>query len=900
MKPKQITESVIAKLMGLDELPPQQPVQKKPRVLSENYLRRVSSIGVREKNSEPNSCRLSSEEQKDHIEVFQILETLKRHKHRSMSVEKRKIRSSSPGAKVMFRREEFKEFKQSTDVSEDMKLQSSKECHDAQEVIDSKTDNFPKYFQEPEFTKKANNLQGIPHYLQPGLITFVWPLCPSDCRDIGRSRKFWRPSEQGYARKIEDGLGTYSCRKLGLDVANEFLGSQLDLNDGSCLPTTRIVVLKPKPGKAHNAGRYFSSTGAIEVFHSVDRNHEEILNVQNENLYAEVKERKKMDCDSRPARSRSRFSKQISRRMGHGINSISTKAQASEIRGSDNLPKESELMIPSLPVFSDRKNQFHCPDEPYLAREAKKQISERWKTTKKFQQVELVSRCKTLGEMLAIPDCEARPKQFACNPDNYDQVVPDSGGVNSNTPLGTRSLEFRDGGHVRDLPKSRSLLVNFNTVAGPKTMTRHKSLRKSSCMISPSIPHLVSENNNSADAVYALQNELENKIEVSNSHGRSSSFLGSSGQNYQTLQDPWVTQGGHKNEGSDGDLSEKNYEVCKSSMSNISSTNVVVNSPADAEIAVPKRSLSYHELLELEPNNCVSLVKDEYSSRDPPTSTQQDISNGISEIESVSSHCSGTDGDPESLMSIEEAYQPSPDSVLEPLFKKEISSTSDCFESVHASLHGLQSHLELMKSEASETYSEGSGMMVSSDEDSGEGGSMDDSDENDKTRFFRAEESRDFSYLVNVLSEAGFDSRNLKMGFDSWHSQEYPISPLVFETLEKKFGEQTSWKRFERRLLFDRINSGLIEILQPSMGVPTWTKPVARRFSFSMGQEMIEEELWMLLVAEEKEASKESGKVLGKDDKWLELSDDVQIIGIEIENCLMDELVADVVSMESF
>jgi hypothetical protein len=67
-----------------------------------------------------------------------------------------------------------------------------------------------------------------------------------------------------------------------------------------------------------------------------------------------------------------------------------------------------------------------------------------------------------------------------------------------------------------------------------------------------------------------------------------------------------------------------------------------------------------------------------------------------------------------------------------------------------------------------------------------------------------------------------------------------------------------------------------------------------------MGQEMIEEELWMLLVAEEKEASKESGKVLGKDDKWLELSDDVQIIGIEIENCLMDELVADVVSMESF
>ena len=174
----------------------------------------------------------------------------------------------------------------------------------------------------------------------------------------------------------------------------------------------------------------------------------------------------------------------------------------------------------------------------------------------------------------------------------------------------------------------------------------------------------------------------------------------------------------------------------------------------------------------------------------------QDISNRIPEIESVSSHCSGTDGDPESLMSMEDAYQPSPDSVLEPLFKKEISFTSDCFESISASLHGwctgsaslelhrfsfflnffaylipcllihlwflgLRSHLELVKLEASEKYSEGSGMMVSSDEDSGEGGSVDDSDENDKARVFRAEESRNFSYLVDVMSEAGFDNRNL-------------------------------------------------------------------------------------------------------------------------------------------
>ena len=66
----------------------------------------------------------------------------------------------------------------------------------------------------------------------------------------------------------------------------------------------------------------------------------------------------------------------------------------------------------------------------------------------------------------------------------------------------------------------------------------------------------------------------------------------------------------------------------------------------------------------------------------------QDISNRISEIESVSSHCYGTDADPESQISFEDAYQLSPDTVLEPLFKKDISSPYDCFESVDSSLHG--------------------------------------------------------------------------------------------------------------------------------------------------------------------------------------------------------------------
>lgn len=51
METKQHKDSVIARLMGLDDEPPQQTIHKRQRVLSENYLRRSASIGIREGSS---------------------------------------------------------------------------------------------------------------------------------------------------------------------------------------------------------------------------------------------------------------------------------------------------------------------------------------------------------------------------------------------------------------------------------------------------------------------------------------------------------------------------------------------------------------------------------------------------------------------------------------------------------------------------------------------------------------------------------------------------------------------------------------------------------------------------------------------------------------------------------
>ncbi|CAA3033729.1 Hypothetical predicted protein [Olea europaea subsp. europaea] len=45
---------------------------------------------------------------------------------------------------------------------------------------------------------------------------------------------------------------------------------------------------------------------------------------------------------------------------------------------------------------------------PSISRKAVKRLSERWKTSHKYQDMEMVAKASTLGEMLAIPDRETK------------------------------------------------------------------------------------------------------------------------------------------------------------------------------------------------------------------------------------------------------------------------------------------------------------------------------------------------------------------------------------------------------------------------------------------------------------------------------------------------------------
>lgn len=204
--------------------------------------------------------------------------------------------------------------------------------------------------------------------------------------------------------------------------------------------------------------------------------------------------------------------------------------------------------------------------------------------------------------------------------------------------------------------------------------------------------------------------------------------------------------------------------------------------------------------------------------------------------------------------------------------------------------------LELLNSKSEETNSECSGMNVSSDGDNEHGSSTDVVPKDDKKlwEMSRPQESRDFSYLVDVLDGANLCDRNLDSLYEMWLPTEYPMDPSLFEVLENKYGKQASWLKSDRRLLFDRIHCGLKEIMDSFMDIQISGKPLRRRFHPTLRRDDIEEELWILLFDHENEVSKDlSEKALGREMKWLELGDEISIISREIEEALFNELVAE-------
>ncbi|KAF5207175.1 putative methyl-coenzyme M reductase II subunit gamma [Thalictrum thalictroides] len=910
METRRRPPSVIARLMGLDALPPQQPIKRQQKKFSENYQKKTASIGYLDKRSsyEGRSSRRSNSQPEEFKDVFEVSESSMSKKHPNLLQE---------GMANLRRNENELEFVRQTfmDVkrfSTDEKLQQSKEYHDALDVLYSNKDLLLKFLQEPDslFTKHLHDLHDVPSPPQPGHIRV---LQSSNAHGNLRT-KIGKSSEQSHGsssiQKHEQGI----THRKNVYIPSKVSKSRAHEKDDTCQLPTRIVVLKPNLKKVQNAVRPLSSPESTGGFHSGHRKKKKFGSSENFDSFQDVEHQRDSTFDvelvKHTTRGSREIAREITRQMRHSLSSGSKMVPSMKLKGyagdesscslsGNESANDSEEMTTTSRYFNDLKNRY-SPSSSYstessVSREAKKRLSERWKMTHRSQEVRKATRGSTLGEMLALPDRETVFKSYdSVGPDAFSDNLSRNGVTRCATPLGISSRDGWKDECVRSLPRSRSLPASSTCLNSPKTSIRYRTPGKDRC----ALPNeSINWHSNISRKLDSEQRDGFLLRSNTKSFRKTSSYSSCAGEEENQLvqvsglkPDEQIYDGGEKShlvQDTDLNWDEQRYQCgdlvldagLKPDQSRLSLEGVDLSEWRASIIDIPVN----------DPLETTTSVNERELSAE--NSNPENTPIHSSEGSSIFSQCPTTEV--ESPASSKEAGQPSPISVLEPPFVEESSSSSDSFEKISADLHGLRMQLQLLKLESSDAYSEGSEMIVSSDEDIRDGC-------RDLPREIRGlnicdKVNRDFSYMVDVLVDSGINDADLDVLSQAWYSPECPILPSVFDELEKKYGEQTTWPRSDRRLLFDRINMGLTELLLPHMDPHPWVR-LGKPIGLQWKVEHLAEELWTLVVRQCNEVKKISPEMaLMNEMKWSDFGDDINTIGNGIEKLLFDELMTEVV-----
>ncbi|RVW39813.1 hypothetical protein CK203_074657 [Vitis vinifera] len=837
-EPKKRSPSVIARLMGLDGLPPQQPIHKQQK---------------KKKNSK---------EQEEFKDVFEVLVAPKGESDCYQVEGQGTTNSKLTEAEKAFIRQKFMDAKR---LSTDEKLQDSQEFHDALEVLDSNKDLLLKFLQEPDslFTKHLQDLQGVPPQPHCRRITVSKssnsPKYENNATGWKSKRGTSRKNDISSPQKHHDDHFSHSYGKHDAHKSLHPSRIQFEGRDETSVLPTRIVVLKPNLGKVLSSSKSISSPRSSYDFLSDCGKHTGSMSIRNKE--AELQGSNEMGFSRHKSRESREIAKEVTRRMRNSITNGSMNFSSAGFRGyagdesscmsgNDSLSEPEETVLISRNSF-DRSSRYRASSshstESSVSREARKRLSERWKMTRRFQEVGAVNRGSTLAEMLAISDKEVRSE-------NLDSMIGQGGCSNSfsrndgtsewASPLGISSMDGWKDGCGRHLSRSRSLPASSDVFGSPKASMHHET-QVDGCKKSQSSRDKSREHNDTLQEIYFNHNEMKCNLDEKGP-------------------------------------SEEKPMISETSAYNATDTNLVVDTIVDEQENMAMSSESPDESLR-ELSTCI-FVENNSSTHGLDDSIPQEPSNGSSEGSSVP--LLGSVPEPESPSSSKEAEQPSPVSVLETTFPEDLSSGSECFERVSADLQGLRMQLQLLKLET-DAYAEGS-MVISSDEDAGVSEEM---------GIFRAEDSWESSYIADVLVDSGYSDSDPEMFVAGWESSECPLSPMIFEKLEKLYSDHTTGLKSERRLVFDRINSVLMEVFQPFVDPHPWVK-IGSSVHSRWRKDRLNEEIYKLLARQEKMANDATlEKELERESEWLNLGVDVNAIGMEIERLVMDELVDEVVSM---
>ncbi|KAF8006247.1 hypothetical protein BT93_K0514 [Corymbia citriodora subsp. variegata] len=480
---KNCPPNVIAKLMGLDTLPQQQPHSVDRRSQSEGSLQhRLGNLeiaaeywqGERGFLDKQMQHKVLKYEENDYRDFYKSSPQSKKNSVSGKEQQKGRYRDCTNEKKMALVRQKFMEAKR---LATDENLRQSKEFHDALEVLSSNKELFLKFLQEPNsmFSEHLYELQHISMPLETKRITILRPSKMVDDDKYSMPRKKNEnltkiptlvPAQDGWDKYKSNYSSAYTCQNV---------------NDCPSQPT-HIVVLKPSTMKAHDLKAVASPTSGSQRIVS-DENTIEEAEDDGVQQSGEVKELPGQMHENVAGHRRDETL--LSSVFSNGYIGDDSSFNKSENGYAVGNLSDSEVMSPASRHSWDYINRVGSPysissfsrasysPESSVCREAKKRLSERWAMMTSNQnsqdQRHVHKGSSTLGEMLALSDTKKSVRREEDGSKKEQEQLGSSSPLNSNL--------------------SKEELV----VASPKNLSRSKSVPVSSSLygnnLSPETPN---------------------------------------------------------------------------------------------------------------------------------------------------------------------------------------------------------------------------------------------------------------------------------------------------------------------------------------------------------------------------------------------------------------------------
>ncbi|KAG9447711.1 hypothetical protein H6P81_013839 [Aristolochia fimbriata] len=477
--------SVVARLMGLDALPAQQPIFIAEGCPPEGYLEIDSAMpgqvlrhqqeqnGFQEKqiHHEIYPSQAYSQGSPEYKDVYEVWHQSSKSGHTKDQVRfKGRCNEDTSEKKMALVRQKFIEAKR---LATDEKLRQSKEFQDALEVLSSNRDLFLKFLQEPNslLSKNLYELQSIPPHPETKRITVLKPSKAVETQS-GKPKK---KQQQGPEADGFNGTKPFWSTTNGHHRV-----------DHPSNQPTRIVVLKPSPGKGHDIKAVTSSpTSSPKLLQCRDIQEFEMDGIKGSRDIAKEITRQMRENLSSNRRDDLLLSSALSN--GYVGDESSFNKSDCEYAEEGNL-SDSESLTPTSRHSWDYVNRYsafssssfsrasYSPDSS-VSREAKKRLSERWAlmaSNGSGQEPRQVSRSSsTLGEMLALPETKKTVKSGERDEDSLPNISC-SRSCGGEQELGLTSSCLSSNGskdeHLEDSPKnlSRSKSVPVSSTAYEK------------------------------------------------------------------------------------------------------------------------------------------------------------------------------------------------------------------------------------------------------------------------------------------------------------------------------------------------------------------------------------------------------------------------------------------------